>query len=76
MTEDFPKMSPEELEKVRQMLGSKEGKALFALLSRSGKLQEAAAEFKKGNTVGAQTLLEPLVNTPEAAELLNKIGRK
>lgn len=76
MTEDFPKMSPAELEKARQVLGSAEGKRLIALLSRSDGLQQAAAEFKKGNTAGAQALLRPLVSTPEAAELLEKIGRK
>ena len=69
-----PQFSAEEMRKV---LGSAEGRQLIALLSRdSGALRQAAEAFKSGDAATAQKLLQPLVNTPEASELLQKINEK
>ncbi len=78
MTEDSGKNTGFNEAQIRQVLGSPEGRQLLALLSRGGgkELRMAAEEFKKGNVDGAKELLSPLVQTPEAAELLNKINRK
>ena len=61
-----------------EQLSSPEAKQLIALLQRDGgqRLQQAAQEFKKGNTAGAQELLRPVVETKEADELLKKINQK
>lgn len=63
---------------IRQVLGSPEGRQLLALLSRGGgqELRQAANAFKNGDVNTAQELLRPLVQTPEAAELMDKINRK
>lgn len=64
-------------EEMRRVLGSPEGKQLLALLSRDGSSLKAAAQaFQSGDTAGAQRLLQPLVSTPEASALLQKINKK
>lgn len=66
------------VEQARQLLASEEGRKLLALLSQGGgkELRKAAEEFQKGNMGGAQAALSPLLSTPEAAELLERIRRK
>ena len=63
------------IEQARQLLASEEGKRLMQLLSQGGgkELRRAAEEFQKGNVSDA---LRPVLSTPEAAELLEKINRK
>lgn len=74
-------MKPEQnpaMEQARQLFASEEGKRLIQLLSQHGEkeLRRAAAEFQKGNVSGAQEALRPVLSTPEAAAILNKINRK
>lgn len=71
----FPQFS---VEQVKQVLGSPEGKQLIALLSRDGGkgMQQAAAEYRKGNLEGAQEALKPLMQTAEAEALLKKLNGK
>ena len=78
MKKDSSKKPQFSLEQFRQVLSSPEGKRLMELLNRDGgqRLQQAAAEFKKGNTAGAKELLKPVVENPETEELLEKINRK
>lgn len=78
MKKDSGKNTNFSQEQIRQVLGSAEGRQLLALLSRGGgkELRMAAEEFKKGNVDGAKDLLAPLVQTPEASALLNKINEK
>ena len=47
------------------------------LLQRDGgeRLRQAAAAIKNGNYASAQTILAPVIQTPEAAELVSKINR-
>ena len=62
---------------IRAVLGSSEGKQLMELLQRDGgeRLRQAAAAIKNGNYASAQTILAPVIQTPEAAELVSKINR-
>jgi len=63
---------------IKKVLGSKEGQALLRLLSRDGgtALKQAAAALKAGNTAQAQNVLKPVLQTSEAAELLQKLTQK
>lgn len=72
---DGTNFSPEQIKKV---LSSPEAKQLMALLNRDGgqSLQKAAAEFRRGNTAGAQEVLKPLMENQEAEALLKKMNGK
>ena len=72
---DGTNFSPEQIKKV---LSSPEAKQLMALLNRDGgqSLQKAAAEFRRGNTAGAQEVLRPLMENQEAETLLKKMNGK
>lgn len=68
-----PKISPQEMQRV---MSSPEGKELLAMLSRSGGLQAAMEAFRKGDMKAVQSALQPVIQTKEAGELLNKINGK
>ena len=72
---DGTNFSPEQVKKV---LSSPEAQQLIALLNRDGgqSLQKAAAEFRKGNTSGAQEALKPLMDNREAEALLKKMNQR
>lgn len=63
---------------IKKVLGSKEGQALLRLLNQDGgaKLRQVAGALKSGDTARAQELAKPLIQTPEAAALIDKINRK
>lgn len=65
-------------EQVKRVLGSKEGKLLLQMLNRDGggALRQAAAAAKVGDYETVRRLLEPVMQTPEAAELTEKLNRK
>lgn len=65
-------------EQVQQVLHSPEGKQLLQLLNRDGgaTLRQAAASARAGDYQTVQKLMEPLVQKPEAAALLNRLNRK
>ena len=67
--------SPEQL---RSVLASKEGKQLMQLLNRDGgaALRQAAAAARNGDYEQAKRIMEPLMQTPEAARLVDEINRK
>lgn len=71
----FPSFSEAD---VRKVLGSKEGQALLRLLNKDGgtALRQAAEALKSGNAAKAQELVKPIMQTPEAAALVNKINQK
>lgn len=76
MNDNSPK-NPFAAEQARRILDSAEGKQLLALLSRDkSTLQAAARAVQNGDTAAAKSLLRPLVDTPEADALLQKINRK
>lgn len=72
---DGTNFSPEQVKKI---LSSPEAQQLIALLNKDGgqSLQKAAAEFRKGNTAGAQEVLKPLMDNKEAEALLKKMNGK
>lgn len=78
MKQDSRKIPQFSAEQVRQILSSPEGRQLIALLNRDGGkgMQQAAAEYRKGNLAGAQEALKPLVQTAEAEALLKKLNGK
>ena len=78
MKQDSQKLPQFSAEQVRQILSSPEGRQLIALLNRDGGkgMQQAAAEYRKGNLAGAQEALKPLVQTAEAEALLKKLNGK
>lgn len=65
-------------EQARRVLASEEGQQLLQLLSQGGgkELRAAAAAFRQGDNAGAQAALAPILSTPEAAALLQKLNRK
>lgn len=69
------KISAQEL---KELVSSPEGKRLLALLQRDGgeNARRAAEEYKKGNAAGAQALLQGVMQSREANDLLRKFGGK
>ena len=65
-------------EQVRKVLGTKEGQQLLQLLNRDGgdALRRAAAAVKAGDYGTAQSILAPVMQTPEAARLVDEINRR
>ena len=60
------------------VLSSKEGKQLFALLSRDGgnALSQAAQALKNGDTELAKSLVSPMMQSDEAQALIAKINER
>lgn len=63
---------------IRRVLNSSDGKKLLALLTKEhgGTLSAAAQAIKQGDTERARALLAPVMEQPEAAELVSKINGK
>ena len=69
-------MKQEDAKKEAQrILHAPEAQQLLALLSRGGgqTLQQAAAAAQRGDMAGAQSMLKPLLDDPQAAALLEKL---
>ncbi len=71
----FPAFSEADIKKV---LGSPEGQALLQLLNRDGGtlLRQAAAAVKSGDMEKAKQLVQPVMESRDAAALIEKINRK
>ena len=63
---------------IRRVLGSPEGQKLLQLLNRDGgqALRQAANALRSGNTQAAMEVLSPIMETKEAAELVEQINRQ
>ena len=63
---------------VQRVLGSDSGKKLLALLNQDGgqALRQAAEALKQGNYAQAQQLLSPIMDTKEAAQLVEALNQK
>lgn len=63
---------------VKRVLTSPEGQRILALLNRDGgvKLREAANAMKNGDTDAAKRIISPLMETKEAADLVEKLSAK
>lgn len=60
---------------LRRVLASAEGQRLLALLRRDGgaALRQAMQAVKSGDFDGAKTTLEPMLQSPEAQQLLENL---
>lgn len=63
-------------QQLKALVSSPEGKRLLALLQRDGgeNARRAAEEYKSGNVAGAQALLQNVMRSQEASDLLRKLG--
>ena len=68
-------MKQEDAKKEAQrILHAPEAQQLLALLRGGGQtLQQAAAAAQRGDMAGAQAMLKPLLDDPQAAALLEKL---
>lgn len=64
-------------QEIRRVLTSDAGRQLLQLLNRDGgaNLRQAAEAVKRGDIDGAKALLTPVMETPEAAALVDKINQ-
>lgn len=63
--------------KLKAMLTSPEAKKLMTLLnSQKGSMDQAARQAKQGDYSGVNQLFQQLMNTPEGAELAQKMEKK
>lgn len=67
-----------DLEAVKKLINSRNGKALMALLQKDGgaAFQNAAAAAGSGDYGKARQILEPLLNGTNARDLAEKLGEK
>ena len=71
----FPSFTESDIKKV---LGSPEGQALLRLLNRDGgnMLKQAAAAVKAGDMEKAKRIVQPVMDSRDAADLIEKINKK
>lgn len=74
---NFPVDLPFSEKDIRSVLSTPAGRKLFQLLTQSGggELSRAVEQWKQGNPDGAREILAPLMNTPQAASLVDEINR-
>lgn len=63
---------------IKKVLGTPEGQALLKLLQKDGgnALRQAARALQNGDTKTAQDLVRPIMESQDAAKLIDKINRK
>ncbi len=61
---------------IKKVLGTAEGQALLRLLNKDGGalLQKAAAAVKAGDMKTAQDLVRPVMESPDAAKLIQRLN--
>ena len=69
---------PFDAQDVRRVLGSPEGQKILKLLNRDGgrALRQAADALRSGKPEDAMKALSPIMDTDEAAALINKINNR
>ena len=62
---------------IKRVLGSPEGQQILRLLNRDGgqALRQAADALRSGNTDEAKRVLSPIMESEEAAGLINKLNK-
>ena len=62
---------------IQRVLGSPEGQQILRLLNRDGgqALRQAADALRSGNTEEAKRVLSPIMESEEAAGLINKLNK-
>ena len=65
------------IQEAKRLAKTPEGQKLMALLQQkvNGKLQTAIAEATAGNYKEAGSILESVLSSPEAQQLIRKLGR-
>ena len=65
-------------QQLRDLVSSPEGKRLLALLQRDGgeNAQRAAEAYRNGDVAAAQKMLQDVMRSREANDLLQKFGGK
>lgn len=65
------------IQEAKRLAKTPEGQKLMALLQQkdNGKLQKAIAEATAGNYKEAGSILESVLSSPEAQQLIRKLGR-
>ncbi|MBQ3355916.1 MAG: hypothetical protein IJG45_02205 [Oscillospiraceae bacterium] len=65
-------------QQLKELITSPEGQRLLALLQQGGgeNARRAAEEYQKGNVAEAQALLQNVMQSQEASDLLHKFGGK
>lgn len=63
---------------VKKVLGTPEGQALLKLLNKDGgnALRQAAKAVKNGDMKAAQDWVRPIMESQDAAKLIEKINKK
>ena len=63
---------------IKKVLATKEGQALLRILNRDGGavLRQAAQALQSGDAARAQELVKPIMQSPDAAALIEKINQK
>jgi len=71
----FPSFTEADIKKV---LGSPEGQALLQMLNKDGgtMLRQAAAAVRSGDMEKAKRLVQPVMESRDAAALIEKINKK
>lgn len=74
----FRESLPFSEQQIRRVLGSPEGQKLLQLLSRDGgtALRQAAQAMRAGDYTAAQQILSPLMQSPQAQQLIAKLNEK
>ena len=69
---------PFDAQDVRRVLGSPEGQKILKLLNRDGgrALRQAADALRSGKPEDALKALSPIMDTEEAAALIDKINKR
>ena len=65
-------------QQIRSVLGSPEGQKLLQLLNQDGgaALRQAAQAMRAGDYAAAQHVLSPLMQSPQAQQLIAKLNEK
>ncbi len=65
-------------QQARRVLSSPEGQKLLQMLSCDGgaALQQAAQAMRAGDYAGAQQILAPIMQSPQAQQLIEQLNRK
>ena len=63
---------------IKKIMGTKEGQALLRLLNQDGgkTLRQAANALKNGDTAKVQEIVKPLMQSRDAAALIDKLNQK
>ena len=64
-------------ENIQKVLGTADGRKLLSLLKKDGgaALRQAGDAIRRGDHAAAEAILSPIMNSPEARELIARINQ-